>query len=210
MSDNDAMRRFRDSMVMDFDKWHDGTPYDLDALDALTAGERAEVARELASKSTLDWRDVQALERIGTSDALTRIDQAAAAQTDHGGAKAFLSNARSGWTAETEGRFIAVLEAARLMETSLDSLFSVAEFHPTPQVQASLLRLATAGEPSVRYAFGAFLLYLHGHSDEWYGLDDFHRPHLLGLAEDDEVRAEAEAWLRRMIEAPVRAPDDAA
>ena len=36
----DLLRRFERSMVMDFEKWHDGTGYDLDALRAMSPTEK--------------------------------------------------------------------------------------------------------------------------------------------------------------------------
>ena len=98
----------------------------------------------------------------------------------------------------------APLGAARLMESSLDRLFEIAEAHPTAAVRAALFEQATAGEESVRYAFGAFLLYLHGHSDEWYGLGEEHRPHLLNLKGTPDEQAAARAWLAGMVAAPLR------
>ncbi len=206
---DDALRRFRASMILNFDVWHDGIPYDLDALMALPEAERSAIGCELAAKGELDWRDVQALERIGTPEALARIAAAAGAQADHGGASALRAAASDGWPREREDRFIALLEAARPMETSFDTLFDVAEAHPTPRVRAKLLELATGGAPETRYAFGAFLLYLHGQAEDWYGLDTEHRPHLLGLSDSGAARAGAEAWLRNMIASPIHTREDA-
>lgn len=199
-----ALNRFRASMVLDYDKWKDGTPYDLDALDAMPTADRAQIAAEIISRGRLDWRDVDALRRIGTPEALARIDRAVESQSDHGGAAALKAKADGGWSSELETRFLEALDDARLMETSLDRLFAVAEAHPTPRVQAKLWQLATESANGVRYAFGAFLLYLHGHADEWYGLDDNARPHLLALSERGETREAALNWLKAKVAAPLR------
>ncbi len=200
----EALNRFRSSMMLDHDKWRDGTPYDLDALDAMSPAGRAQIAAEIISRSSLDWRDVDALRQIGTPEALARIDRAAKSQSDHGGAAALQAVADSGWSEELEKQFLATLDEAPLMETSLDRLFAVAEAHPTPDVQAKLWQLATESPNGVRYAFGAFLLYLHGHADEWYGLDGDVRPHLLALSESGDAREAARAWLGEKITAPLR------
>ncbi len=210
MSDSyEAMRRFRASMVMDFDKWHDGIPYDIAALDEMTPAEREGIAAELAARRELDWRDVEALRHIGTPEALARIAEAAGAQQNHGGAAALSARAECGWTEEIEDRFLTLLESARLMETSFDRLFEVAERNPTPRVQETLLRLATRGDESVRYAFAAFLLYLHGQADEWYGLDEGLRPHLLKLSGSAGEQREAQLWLNGQVASPIRGRDDA-
>jgi hypothetical protein len=195
-----ALSRFLDSMVMDHGRWRDGDPYDLDALDELTTEESSSVAAQISAKRRLDWRDVEALARIGTDDAVARIRRAADEQSDDGGAAALRCAADADWTAGSEARLIAQLKSARLMETSLDTLFEIAEAHPSPAVRAALLALATQGDESVRYAFGAFLVYLAGRADEWYGLNEEFRPRLLDLKSDiAETRAEAADWLRSMI-----------
>lgn len=188
-------------MVLNHDRWRDGDPYDLDALDELTDSEKSAVEADLMAKSHLDWRDVEALARLGTPAALERVAQAAREQSDHGGAAAMKIVSGAGWSTEAEARFIAQLNDARLMETSLDRLFDIARVHPTPAVRAALFRLATEGEETVRYAFGAFLLYLAGQANEWYGLNQDFRPHLHKLKGDTpEERTEAAAWLKSMIE----------
>jgi len=211
MSDrSEAYARFRASMAIDYGKWRDGEPYDIAAIDGMSAAEKAEVESELSARARLDWRDVEALERIGTPAALARLELAAKAQSDGGGAAALAVKLEDGWSPALERRFIAKLGAARLMESSLDRLFEIAEAHPTAAVRAALFEQATAGEESERYAFGAFLLYLHGHSDEWYGLGEEHRPHLLNLKGTPDEQAAARAWLAGILAAPLRAGAGAA
>lgn len=200
---SDAFQRFIASTKLDVYAWKDGTPYDLAALDEMTGGERMAVEAELCAKHQLDWRDVEALERIGTAGALARVKLAGGTQTDGGGAAAFAREADAGWTAELETRLIAKLERSRSMEQSLDVLLGVAEAHPTPHVRAELFRLALEGHEDVRYSCGAFLLYLAGHAGDWYGLDGENRPHLLDLLHGDtSERKAAAAWLRERIDHP--------
>ena len=200
-----ALQRFRDSMSLDYGRWKDGDPYDLGALDEMSEAERAEIERDMCAKRILDWRDVEALQRLGSASAHARIMRAANEQADDGGAAA-LRLVASEWTDDAEARFIAQLNAARLMETSLDTLFGIAVDHPTSAVRQALFRLATEGNESVRYAFGAFLLFLAGKADDWYGLDETYRPHLLDLTGETRAAREAAAsWLATMI-APDAAP----
>lgn len=56
----DAVKKFQDSMIMDFDMWHDGTGYDLSAIDDMTADERKDVARLLKARDQT-WRELEAL-----------------------------------------------------------------------------------------------------------------------------------------------------
>ena len=67
-------------MRLDFDAWKDGTPYDIALLDEMSDSERADIEAELSAKSSLDWRDVEALNRIGTKTALRRVQRATVEQ----------------------------------------------------------------------------------------------------------------------------------
>lgn len=203
---SEPMRRFLDSLKISAEKWRDGTSYDLEAFGALSSPEREEIARSLAGRGRLDWRDVEVLRLTDSQAARDRIALAAETQHDDGGAAALAALVSSSWDEALEARLVAQLEAARLMETSLDKLFEIAERHPTPRVRAVLQKLATDGEAGVRYAFGAFLLYLHGHADEWYGLDAGHRAELLKLGGTVLEQAEGRSWLESRLSTPLRRP----
>lgn len=200
-----AYDRFRASMVMDFDKWHDGLPYDIEALASVSREEAEEIAAELVAKSTLDWRDVEALRALGTPEALVRVSAAAKAQSDTGGVDALAHEIEtSGWSDATEKRLCEILERAMVMALALDKLFALAEAYATPAVKAQVFRNARiAGDEATRYAFGAFLLYLNGYADNWYGLDQATRPRLLELnSADYKTYKAAVAWLQDKIDHP--------
>jgi len=199
---SDAYRRYKASTSLDYGAWKEGTPYDIAALDDMTAEERALVEAELLALPALDWRDVEALRRLDTAEARNRIRKAGHAQTDGAGIQALAMDAEQGWTADLETRFIRKLAQARLMEGAFDRLFEIAELHPTPNVRTALLRLATEGHDDVRYAYGAFLLYLSGHASTWYGLEPEYRPHLLALKESGESHVDAVAWLLDKVAHP--------
>lgn len=198
-----AFRRFQASTNLDYDMWKEGTPYDLAALDEMSVEERDIIAGELAAKGNLDWRDVEALKRIATPYAKSRVQHAGLVQTDGGGAEAFADEAEADWNDEIERRFIEKLAAARLMESSTDRLYEIAAAHPTPAVRAALYELAVSGDESMRYSYGAALLYITGHAGNSYGLSNAHRPHLLDLKGDTEAeRAAAAAWLKAKTDKP--------
>lgn len=199
---SEAYRRFRASTRLDYSAWKEGTPYDIAALDEMTEEERAAVEQELTAQAHLDWRDVEALRRLGTPAARDRIRNAGHAQTDGAGVDALALDAEDGWTGDIEVRFIRKLAQARHMTGAFDRLFEIAEKHPTPGVRAALFRLAATGHEDVRYACGAFLLYLAGHTTNRYGLEDEYRPRLLALNETGREHAAAVAWLKSKVDSP--------
>ena len=200
-----AYLRFRNSMIIDYGKWRDGEPYDIAALAEITPEERDLLTDEIIASGALDWRDVEALRALGTPEALKRIGSAAQEQHDGGGAEALIAEIESGgWNAKTEQRLIDMLENMRSMESASDRLYELCEEHPTPAVIKQLMRNArTQSDETMRYSAGAFLLYLSGHADDWYGLDDTHRPHLLDLNSSDyKAYKAAVAWLEEMVKKP--------
>ena len=60
----DAAARFERSMAIDYEKWHDGIGYDVDAIDDATPAERERIERLLLARRYADWRDVEALARL--------------------------------------------------------------------------------------------------------------------------------------------------
>lgn len=201
-----AYKRFKDSMILDYDKWREGDPYDIPALAEVTPEERDLLTDEICDRGgSLDWRDVEALRALGTPKALKRVGKAAETQTDGGGIEAFTDEIKKhGWTDKVEARFIEKLERVASMTGALDRLYEIAEAHPTPGVRKQLMRNARiAGDETVRYSMGAFLLYLAGHVDSHYVFDTDHRPHLLNLNSDDyKTYKAAVAWLEDKVANP--------
>jgi len=202
----EAYKRFKDSMIIDYGKWRDGEPYDIAALAGVTPAERDLLVDEIIDRGgSLDWRDVEALKALGTEKALKRIGKAAHAERGGGGAEALIHEVETkGWTPENEKRLIDMLENVRSMESASDRLYELCEQHQTPAVIAQLMRNArTQSDETMRYSAGAFLLYLSGHDDNWYGLDDKFRPHLLDLNSSDyKTYKAAVAWLEDMVANP--------
>lgn len=195
-------------MMIDYDAWREGTPYDIAALSEMTDEERDALTEELCEKSSLDWRDVEALRALATPKALKRVGVAAEKQTDGGGIEALFDEVAQGWTPEIEARFIEKLERVQSMTGALDRLYEIAQAHPTPAVMEQLMRNARIhSDPTVRYSMGGFLLELSGHVDTRYTFDANIRPHLLNLNSADYAEYKAAvAWLTEKVANPQRNP----
>ncbi len=202
-----AYARFKASMVIDYGKWRDGEPYDIAALSEITPAERDHLTDELCEKSSLDWRDVEALRALATPKSINRVGVAAEKQTDGAGIEAFTDDiAAQGWTPKIETRFIEKLERAVSFDGALDRLYTIATAHPTQAVIEQLMRNARiAGDATVRYSTAGFLLELTGHVDTRYTFDPDIRPHLLDLNSDDyKAYKAAVAWLEQKVRNPKR------
>lgn len=206
-----AYTRFKQSMIIDYEKWREGEPYDITALSEVTSEERDLLTDEICERTTLDWRDVEALHALGTPKALKRVGKAAQRQHDGGGAEALLTEIEGGgWSDAIEQRVVEMLENMESMTGASDRLYSICENHQTPAIMKQLMRNARIqSDPTMRYSSGAFLLYLTGHVDSHYVFDEEHRPHLLDLNSDDyKTYKAAVAWLEEKVANPKARTED--
>src|SRR6188474_3179371 len=72
---SDAFSRFMHSLELDYERWHDGDGYDLEALAAIDTSERGDVVWELARRDAT-WREIEALETIDIPPAFMAIKRA--------------------------------------------------------------------------------------------------------------------------------------
>ncbi len=188
-----AVDRFQASMVLDYEKWHDGIGYDLEAIESATNEERASIERIVLGQGAQNWRDIEALVALGTPRARKALRQA----FDHGKIEirmAVLSRAPD--LVNDQERTDALVEAIRVEQFYgglTEALDLVEGFHPPPVIDA-LFRgtLVRAGEIAVHFA--ALLYYIHGKAQEPF--DWGHRPFFLQF--HTEVESERVAAFHRL------------
>jgi hypothetical protein len=198
---SDAYNRFIASMVIDYEKWHDGIGYDLDALQAVTPAERKELEQKFLARGTRDWRDAEALAVLNT-DAAARAMEAAL----HEGPWEVRLTAAS--RLMDRGRLDRAAMGRLLVEAlpqvalyggltkALDLIESLVP--PSSELVNALWHGVEHREGEVAFHLAAMLMYLYGLSDGQY--DWTHRPFLLRFnTQRMEHRAAAIAELRQMI-----------
>ena len=160
-------QRFLDSMNIDYMKWHDGIGYDLDALRQLSPAERHKAEGVLLARGCQDWRDVEALNELGTDRALAALWAALASHRYEVRIAAATSLAQRGQLSEGE---IEVLLVKTLPEvTILNGMVStlrLVEDHPTLAVRRTLLWCALHGHDDIRVHAAALLYHLYGKAAE--------------------------------------------
>lgn len=163
------VERFRESMAMNYERWHDGIGYDLELLRSATAEERAQIDELLINHGVKDWRDVEALAEINSPRAqlilreafLTGSDQVRVALLRHA-PELFSEQQRT--TA-----LVSALEHADVYEGLSQALLLVDDFHP-PQVIEALLRGVLVRDGATAGEFAAMLLFLHGKASSPYDM----------------------------------------
>lgn len=156
-----GFRRFIASMEIDYARWHDGEPYDLDALAALTGAERDQAEALLIARKDNDWRDADALARLGTPAALAALE----ASLDGPNRVVRL---RAGAHLRDCGRLVSL--DALLVEGIANATFGqglqetlwLAAKHPSPAVIRALAEAALCRREEGAAHAVALLYYLHG------------------------------------------------
>jgi hypothetical protein len=191
-----ALARFTASMAIDYEKWHDGIGYDLEAIAAASPDERAAIEQLVLQHSPRGWRDVEALAALGTPaahDALRR----SLASGDAEVRGAVLRHAPELVSDRERTRaLVKALESAEFYGGLTQALHEVAEHHP-PEVVKALLKGARRREGTVAVHFAAMLFFLHGKAKEPFDWE--HRPFFLRFGTED--RKEREAAYRDLCDA---------
>jgi len=170
------LSRFKHSMIMDYEKWHDGIGYDLMALKELSAGERRIIEDILINKKPLDWRDVEAL-AVLDSPLARKVLKAAASESDPEVRMAVVCYAPNMITnAERTASILKALKNAKLFGGLSQALDEVEEFHP-PEIIAELFRGALQREGEIAVLFAAMLFFIFGKSSEAFDMEQ--RPFFL-------------------------------
>ena len=188
-----AVDRFRESMKIDHEKWHDGIGYDLDILKTATPEELVEIENLLVSRGATDWRDVEALALLNSPRAVELLRNALASG-DHRLAAAVMTYAPALVSDEERAsRLVAALEGSAIYGGLTQTLSLVEAFHP-PRVVDALFRgvLQRDGETAVHFA--AMLMFLHGKAKSAFDWDQ--RPFFLKFNTED--RAQREALFREL------------
>lgn len=182
-----ALSRFRESMEIGYEKWHDGIGYDLDIIRNATPEELAEIEQLLVNRPVNDWRDVEALAVIDSPRARVLLKRALR-HGSHEVQTAVLNYAPDMASIdERTASLVAALEKADLYGGLSEALDLVEEFHP-PEVIDALFKgvLKRDGEAAVNFA--GMLMFLHGKAKEAFDWDQ--RPFFLqfNTANSDERR----------------------
>lgn len=156
--------RFRESMIMNHERWHDGAGYDLALLATASVEDRAAIESLLLSRGLQDWRDVEALAALGTPTSLGRLRQA----YDDGDPRTramILAHASGQFsTEERTDAIVAALEDEAAADHLTQVMLEVEEHHP-PRVMAALLRGVRTRDARTAGEFAMMLLFLHGHAE---------------------------------------------
>jgi hypothetical protein len=161
--------RFKRSMEIDYEKWHDGVGYDIEALRQLSGSEREEAEKIILNRGPLDWRDIEALSVLNTpkSNAILRK---AAKDPDPEVRMAVIAYSPKNVTYdERVSSIVKALRTAQFYHGLSQTLDQVEHFHPNEVIE-ELLRGALNREGEVAVHFAARLFYIYGKADSSFDM----------------------------------------
>ncbi len=162
---NGAVERFRRSMEIDYEKWHDGIGYDLSVIDTATQEERQFIEDILIRRNARDWRDIEALAKLDTPMARQALE-GALRSSEAEIRVAVLSHAPHLVSDAVRTRvLIFALESGSFFGGLTAALSQVQDFHP-PEIIDTLFRGALEKTGDGPAHFAAMLMFLHGKAQE--------------------------------------------
>ncbi|MCP4968934.1 MAG: hypothetical protein GY926_27365 [bacterium] len=181
--------RFKRSLEIDYEKWREGTGYDLDAIRDASVADRASIESLLRQRGVRGWRDVEALWVLDSPRARDAM-RSAIASGDHEVALAVVRYAPEVLDEETRTAIIVRgLEGVTFFGGLLQALNQAEAHHPAPVIEA-LLRGVLRRDGDVAASFAAMLMFLHGRAETAFDMDQ--RPFFLTFnTADPTARAAA-------------------
>ncbi len=156
--------RFRESMILNHDRWHDGVGYDLTLFGEATAQELEQIESLLVSRGIDDWRDVEALAALDTSRARDALHDAF--RTGDANKRALIiAHAPSHFGEEERtDAIVAALENESPANQLTQIMLQVMDYHP-PRVIQALLRGVCKRDAITASEFAMMLLFIHGQAE---------------------------------------------
>lgn len=159
------LQRFEKSMEIDYEKWHDGVGYDIDAIKLASPTELKEIEQMLVRHNPRDWRDIEALSQIDTKTAWETIKDAIddPNPTVRIAVTRFAPNLVS--NRKRSQSLIQALQSAEIFGGLSQALDDIEEYHPN-EIKEALIEGLLSREGEVAVLFAAMLFYIYGKATE--------------------------------------------
>lgn len=183
MTTQPAYARFVASMGLEGRR--EGEGYDVDAISEMTPAERTEIERVLLARSPLTWRDVKALSRLGSPQALARLREEVESGAPHSRLEAAVQLHQRGEPVLLDQVLDDSLLAGLRDETLLAQTLRTIEFHKRTRLVHPLLRATLQGRGESAALCAAMACFLRGKAQA--GFDWSMRPFFLRFNTKDRA-----------------------
>jgi hypothetical protein len=159
------LRRFESSMEIDYEKWHDGVGYDIDAIRLASQTERKAIEQMLIRHNPRDWRDIEALAEIDSNSAREAVRNAI--RDPNPDVRVAVTRFAPNLVTNTERSqsVVEALENAEIFSGLSQVLDDIEDYHPM-EVKEALIKGLLSREGDVAVLFAAMLFYIYGKAKE--------------------------------------------
>ena len=190
------VERFRSSMEMNQERWHDGIGYDLSLIAQATEAERAEIEALLLAEPVRDWRIVEGLSTLRSPRTIARLQSVLANCRDHTVTMSITQYASDLISPDQRSAaIVTTLREAPLLKGLHRALQQIPGFQPREVIE-ELHQATLKREGDVAIHCAALLLFLHGKASSVF--DSAHRTFLARFC--TKVPKEREAAYRDLCE----------
>jgi len=169
-------QRFIKSVTIDYEKWHDGMSYDLEAIKQASPNESGKIEQILVDHIPKDWRDIEALAQIDTPNAQKAIKKAIRDPNP----KVQIAVARFAPKLISDRQktqsLVRILQNEKIFDGLSQALDEVEEYHPE-EITEELIKGLLSREGEVAVLFAAMLFYIYGKAKEPFDMNQ--RPFFL-------------------------------
>jgi hypothetical protein len=155
------LQRFKESMKIGFEEWHDGLGYNIAAIKIASQAELDKIEQILINHNPRDWRDIEALAEINTKSARKTIKEAI--KDSNPVVRLAVTRFASDLITDNERKqsLIDAIQNVEIFNGFSNMLSEIERYHPK-EVKEALINglLNRKGDVAVHYA--AMLFYLFG------------------------------------------------
>jgi hypothetical protein len=177
------LQRFKASINIGFEEWHDGIGYDIEAIKMASQAERDAIEQILINNSPRDWRDIEALAEINTKCAREAIKEAI--KDPNPVVRVAVTRFASDLVTDNE-RTQSLIDALQNIEPfwGLSQVLDEVERYHPEEVKEALIKGSLNRKGEVAVHFAAMLFYLFGKAKEPFDWEK--RPFFLRFSTEDK------------------------
>ena len=176
------LQRFKKSMKIGFEEWHDGIGYDIKAIKIASQTEREAIEQVLINHNPRDWRDIEAFAEINTNSARDSIKNAI--KDPNPVVRVAVARFAPDLVTDNERNqsIVDALEKAEIFRGLSQVLDEVQRYHPE-EVKEALFRGLLTRKGDVAVLFAEMLFYLFGRAKKPFDMKQ--RPFFLRFNTQD-------------------------
>jgi len=164
---NSPMSRFLESMNIDYEKWHDGVGYNLEALKEANKKEREAIEKILVDRNPPDWRDIEALVILDTPGARSAL-KAALLGGIYEVNMAVLRYVPKLVNDESRSKLIVEALRSASFDDGLSLTLDIIEKYHPKEIVRELFHGLLNREGEVAVHFASMLFYIYGKSETYF------------------------------------------